>query len=204
MNSSASFNLKSDAVHTASNLRYLTAVGAVTLGLILAYFLISQGSLSGLLVSGGEENVDYQLVLVKGVIIDSTSHSPVVLLEDSVETVLPIWIGYSEAFSIQRSLARQKPERPMTHDLFKYLFDSFDVEIEKVLITKVVKNTFYADIYVNQKDKATVVLDSRPSDAIALAVRYGAAIYVHKEVLENYGVKSDPKKRNRMPERRKI
>lgn len=101
--------------------------------------------------------------------------------------VLPIVIGISEAQSITMALNKIDPERPLSHDLFKTVMDNFQASVIKVIISKYDNGTFFADLYLNTND-GTLILDSRPSDAIALAIRYKAPIYVNKEIMAEAGV----------------
>lgn len=103
---------------------------------------------------------------------------------------LPIIIGTFEAQAIALELESIKPPRPMTHDLLKNLVLSFNSDVQKVVINDLNEGTFYAQIHYN-KDDNKVQLDARPSDAIALAIRFGAPIYVEQKVLEEAGIETD-------------
>ena len=109
------------------------------------------------------------------------------LSENENGPVLPIVIGISEAQSITMALNKIDPERPLSHDLFKSIMDNFQATVVKVIISKYENGTFFADLYLNTND-GTLILDSRPSDAIALAIRYKAPIYVNKDIMEEAGV----------------
>ena len=102
---------------------------------------------------------------------------------------LPIIIGSFEAQAIALELENIKPPRPMTHDLLKNLILSFDSEVQEVYINELSEGTFYAQI-IFEKESQVVELDARPSDAIALAVRFGADIFVDSSVLEEAGITS--------------
>ncbi len=102
---------------------------------------------------------------------------------------LPIIIGSFEAQAIALELENIKPPRPMTHDLLKNMVLSFDSEVSEVFINELSEGTFYA-LIVFEKDGQMVELDARPSDAIALAVRFGADIFVNSEVLDEAGISS--------------
>ncbi|MDR9416493.1 MAG: bifunctional nuclease family protein [Gracilimonas sp.] len=104
---------------------------------------------------------------------------------------LPIIIGSFEAQAIALELENIKPPRPMTHDLLKNLMHSFDTDIQQVYINDLSEGTFYAQIIYERENKK-VQLDARPSDAIALAVRFKAPIYVNSEVLEEAGISTEP------------
>jgi bifunctional DNase/RNase len=114
------------------------------------------------------------------VAIDPTSGSPVVLLEDPNQGVaLPIWIGPAEAQAIDVQLSGDTPPRPLTHDLMKAMFDRIGVGLQRVVIRDLREGTYFADVVLEQ-DGEEMVIDSRPSDAIALAVRFGQPIFVER------------------------
>jgi len=120
---------------------------------------------------------------VKGLILDPVSKMPIVVLRDEEgEKLLPIWIGFFEANAIAIELERVKTPRPMTHDLIKNIVDTFGASVQKIAITKLADSTYYALIALNA-GKRTVEIDARPSDAIALALRFGSPIYVEEEVI---------------------
>tara|TARA_A100001015_G_scaffold124868_1_gene138389 strand:+ start:815 stop:1297 length:483 start_codon:yes stop_codon:yes gene_type:complete len=119
-----------------------------------------------------------------GLGFDPKNMSPIILLKDTEErNFLPIWIGMFEAAAIAMELQDFKPPRPMTHDLLTKVITSLNGEIKKVVISEVVENTFYAVIEVLTKDKKLLKIDSRPSDAIAVAVRVSVDIYVSESVM---------------------
>src|SRR4030042_2846133 len=123
-------------------------------------------------------------VKVKGIVVDPKASNPVVVLVDlSGRKVLPIWIGVFEAEAISRGLEDVVTLRPMTHDLMKQILDTFQVSLTRVVINDLKENTFYANLYINVGGKELIV-DSRPSDAIALAVRVKAPIFVAEPVIE--------------------
>ncbi len=129
---------------------------------------------------------------IKGLVVDPISKMPIVVLEDPIsEQILPIWIGVFEANAIALSLEGIPTPRPMTHDLMKNFLDELNIKVEKIVVNDVRDNTFYAIIYLAQNDIHYQV-DSRPSDAIALALRVQAPIYVSDEVLRKaHGLKFD-------------
>ncbi len=96
---------------------------------------------------------------------------------------LPIWIGKPEADSIALALGKVITPRPLTHDLIKNVFDSMDVKATRVVITEIIENTYYALIYVNDGARE-ITIDSRPSDAVAVALRVQVPIFVEEDVLE--------------------
>jgi len=120
---------------------------------------------------------------VKGLVVDPISKMPIVVLENPRdEQILPIWIGVFEANAIALTIENIPTPRPMTHDLLKSFLDKLDIAIEKIVVTDVRNNTFYAMIHCLRQGQALVV-DSRPSDAIALALRTCSPIYVDEEVV---------------------
>lgn len=121
---------------------------------------------------------------IKGLVLDPISKMPIVVLEDpDSERMLPIWIGVFEANAIALKMENIATPRPMTHDLLRSFFEKFEISLEKILVNDVRNNTFYALLYCRKGDDK-FVLDSRPSDAIALALRMGAPIFVRDEVVD--------------------
>ena len=107
-----------------------------------------------------------------------------VLLRDNRGRRVPIWVGQFEAWAISTALENDAPERPMTHDLFKLLLEKMDATVERVIIDDLWNETFYAKVGVVRADGETLELDARPSDAIALAVRFHAPIYMAENVMD--------------------
>jgi bifunctional DNase/RNase len=125
---------------------------------------------------------------IYGINLDLFSSSPIVILKVEDENrYLPIWIGQPEARSILMKLQNQEFSRPLTHDLAVNLVNELGGSMEKVTVTELRDSTFFATISV-QIDGRTVEIDSRPSDAIALAVRSGAEIFAADEVIEEAAV----------------
>ena len=123
-------------------------------------------------------------VKVMGIVVDPKASNPVVVLVDlSGQKALPIWIGVFEAEAISRGLEDVVTLRPMTHDLMKQILDTFQVTLNRVVIHDLKENTFYANLYLDVEGEELIV-DSRPSDAIALAVRVKAPIFVSESVIE--------------------
>lgn len=123
-------------------------------------------------------------VKVMGIVVDPKASNPVVVLVDlSGQKALPIWIGVFEAEAISRGIEEVVTLRPMTHDLMKQILDTFQVTLTRVVIHDLKDNTFYAHLYLNVEGEELIV-DSRPSDAIALAVRVKAPIFVTESVIE--------------------
>ncbi len=109
------------------------------------------------------------------------------LKEKFGERTLPIWIGDNEAMAIAMSLEGIKPPRPLTHDLIKILLDAFKSRVTKIVINDLQNETYYARIYL-ESDSEIFSVDARPSDSIALALRYGAAIFVEDNIMEKNGL----------------
>ncbi|RMG00597.1 MAG: bifunctional nuclease family protein [Acidobacteria bacterium] len=125
-------------------------------------------------------------VKVGALIMDPNSNTPIVVLKGvESEAVLPIWVGAYEANAIALELEKVVPQRPMTHDLLKNTILELGYRVERVIVTDLKDNTFYAVIeLVNQENGEKVQIDSRPSDAIALALRMDSPIYVDQKVLD--------------------
>ncbi len=120
---------------------------------------------------------------VNTILFDSRNSSYIVVLKDEAGSkILPIWVGAAEGNSIALAISKVKPGRPMTHDLIASIFDRLEVEIARVVISDLIDNTFYASLYLLHDGKEFHI-DSRPSDAIAVAVRIGAPVFVAEEVL---------------------
>jgi bifunctional DNase/RNase len=122
-------------------------------------------------------------VRVQSLGLDQQTKSPVVILqEDGGERVLPIWIGPAEASAIAMEMAGMKFPRPLTHDLFPLLIRGLGGTLTRVLITRVQENTYYAELVVQRGDEVFMV-DARPSDSIAIALRMQAELYAGDELL---------------------
>lgn len=118
-----------------------------------------------------------------GVRVELPGNQPIVLLKEREgERYLPIWIGTSEATAIAFALQGVVTARPMTHDLMKNMLDELNVRVDRILITELREGTFYAVIEL-ARDGTSFEISSRPSDAIALAVRLGVPIFAHEDVL---------------------
>ncbi len=123
------------------------------------------------------------LMKIKGLVVEPLSKMPIVVLEDPLsDRILPIWIGVFEANAIALSLEGVATPRPMTHDLIKNFLDQLSIYVERVVINDVRDNTFYAIIHCHHNN-IPYMIDSRPSDAIALALRANVPIYVEEEVI---------------------
>jgi bifunctional DNase/RNase len=120
---------------------------------------------------------------VNGLAIDSASKMPVVILTDSEEKFfLPIWIGVYEADAILIALEDIPTPRPMPHELISNIFNTLNIKVDRIVINEIKDNTFYAKIHLI-KDQNEYEIDSRPSDAIAIALRTGAAIFVTEKII---------------------
>src|SRR5688500_3424025 len=127
-------------------------------------------------------------VKVQSLGLDRTSNTPVVILQEKDGTrVLPIWIGPGEASAIAMELAGMKFSRPLTHDLFTSVIKGLGGQLRRVMITKVVDNTYYAELIV-QRGNETISIDARPSDSIAIALRTEATIFTTEDLLENTSI----------------
>ena len=122
-----------------------------------------------------------------------TGQHVVILKEKSAERYLPIWIGINEANAIALKITGITPERPITHDLLANVLSAVDATVERIVVTSLSNEVFYARILA-RCDGKSLEIDSRPSDAIAVAVRVGAAIFVAGEVLDKAGVLPEPDK----------
>jgi len=124
-------------------------------------------------------------MVVHGITLDPVSQMPIVVLKakDDDETVLPIWIGIFEADSILRELQKVEPPRPMTYELMKNVITQMGGVVDKVIINDLRDSTYYAEVHVLQGNNL-LIIDSRPSDAINIALRFSAPIFVEESVLE--------------------
>ncbi len=123
-------------------------------------------------------------VNIAGMTMDPASNTPIIILKlVNGEQAIPIWIGLLEATSIASALRNIKFDRPMTHDLFKNFVEGLNMDVAKVEVCDLKDNTFYAKIYFMSEEK-NFSMDARPSDAIAIALRFRAPIYVDDKVIE--------------------
>jgi len=124
-------------------------------------------------------------VKIFGLALDEQSQVPILILKDMEEKrVLPIWIGAMEAMSISISLNKIEMARPLTHDLMIKVLETIGAKITKVAVVDLREGTYYAELYI-EKDEEVYVIDSRPSDAIALAIRCNAPIFANEQLLED-------------------
>ncbi len=138
---------------------------------------------------------------IQAIALDPVSNSPVMILkEEEGERVLPIWIGLLEATAIATKLENIQFSRPMTHDLMINILDHLGIKIPRIEVCDLKDNTYYALITLNI-DGREVQIDARPSDAVAIAIRTGAEIWVHEEVLQkSKALEEEAKKESSTPE----
>lgn len=124
-------------------------------------------------------------VKIRALMMDPNSGTPIIILKDvNSETMLPIWVGAYEANAIALEIEKIAPPRPMTHDLLRNLIVELGMRVERVVVTSLRDNTFYAVIELTSGTGDPMRLDSRPSDAIALALRADCPIFVDLEVIQ--------------------
>ena len=125
---------------------------------------------------------------VTGVRVELPSNTPIVLLREQTGTrFLPIWVGAMEAMAISSALDGIEPARPMTHDLLRSVIETMSGSVERVVVTELRNNVYYADLVLTAGENELVV-SSRPSDAIALAVRTGAPVFAQRAILDAVGI----------------
>ena len=121
---------------------------------------------------------------IRGLMIDPTNNIPIVVLKDvDGNAVLPIWVGMPEANAIALEIAKESTARPMTHDLIRNMLFGLDAGVKKVVVCDLKEDTYYAVIWV-ERDGKLIAVDSRPSDALAIALRLDCPIYVEDSVLK--------------------
>ena len=124
-------------------------------------------------------------VKIRALMMDPNSGTPIIILKDvNSETMLPIWVGAYEANAIALEIEKIAPPRPMTHDLLRNLIIELGLTVDRVVVTSLRDNTFYAVIELTSGEGDAMRLDSRPSDAIALALRADCPIFVDLEVIQ--------------------
>ncbi len=132
---------------------------------------------------------------VMGIALDTRTGSPIVVLHDKENRkALPIWIGSAEASSIIRKIENLTVSRPMTHDLIINIIEKVGYTLDRVEINDVEKDTYYATLFLTDKENNVIEIDSRPSDAIAIAIRVDAPIFVTANVISNGSVSTDTAK----------
>ena len=123
-------------------------------------------------------------VRIRGLMMDPATNMPIVVLKDvASDTVMPIWVGIFEANAIAIEIEKVSAPRPMTHDLIRNLIHHMNAELDHVVITELKDDTFFAQLWLRQEGEP-VVIDARPSDAIALALRADCPIFVTEQVLQ--------------------
>jgi len=131
---------------------------------------------------------------IRGLVMDPVTNMPIVILKDvGGNSVLPIWVGIYEANAIALEIEKVTTPRPMTHDLLKNLLLGLETHVQKVVVSELRDDTFYALIWL-ERDGQMMSIDSRPSDALALALRVDCPIFVEDEVLKsskNSGTSTD-------------
>lgn len=141
---------------------------------------------------------------IRGLMMDPVTNMPIVILKDSgSDTVLPIWVGVYEANAIALEIEKVSTPRPMTHDLIKNVLTGLDAEVHKVVVTELKDDTFYAVIWL-EREGHIISVDSRPSDALALALRVDCPIFVDDEVIKNSKLATNLSSRNTDEELRKM
>src|SRR5215467_11631087 len=122
---------------------------------------------------------------IRGLTMDPITNMPIVILKEAIGTgILPIWVGVYEANAILLEIEKVVTPRPMTHDLLKNVLVGLETHVRKVVVTTIKDDTFYAVIWI-ERDGTLVSIDSRPSDALALALRIDCPIYVEDGVLKS-------------------
>src|ERR1700720_1348194 len=140
---------------------------------------------------------------IRGLLMDPVSNMPIVILKDVAgESVLPIWVGVYEANAIALEIEKVTTPRPMTHDLIKNVLVGLETQVHKVVVTELREDTFYAVIWI-ERQGSVISIDSRPSDALALALRVDCPIFVEDEVLKNSKVSSAISEKSTSEELRK-
>jgi bifunctional DNase/RNase len=128
------------------------------------------------------EEVEMQ---IRGLMMDPVTNMPIIVLKDiASDLVLPIWVGIFEANAIALELEKTATPRPMTHDLMQNITRGLNAQVRKIVVSELRDDTFYSVIWMDHAGE-TVAIDARPSDAIALALRWDCPIYVNRTVLEN-------------------
>ena len=122
-------------------------------------------------------------VYVSGLAFDTVTNAPVVLLKErDGSRVLPIWIGMNEASVIALEISGVQYKRPLTHDLMKAVLNGFNASLQKIIVSSLRDNTFYAKFYILASENAIIEIDARPSDSIAMALKMNAPIYISDDL----------------------
>ena len=140
---------------------------------------------------------------IRGLMMDPVTNMPIVILKDvASDMVLPIWVGVYEANAIALEIEKVTTPRPMTHDLIKNVLVGLESQVHKVVVTELRDDTFFAVIWL-ERDGHVISVDSRPSDALALALRVDCPIYVEDQVLKSSKLAANPSDRVTSEELRK-
>ncbi len=133
---------------------------------------------------------------IRGLMMDPVTNMPIVVLKDvQGQAILPIWVGVYEANAIALEIEKVQTPRPMTHDLLKNVLLGLEVRVQKIVVSDLKDDTFYALIWV-EREGQMMTIDSRPSDALALALRMDCPIFVDETVLKNSKISSAFTERN--------
>lgn len=139
-------------------------------------------------------------VRIRGLMMDPATNMPIVVLKDvHSDAVMPIWVGIFEANAIAIEIAKETTQRPLTHDLTRNLIRHLDAELEKVVITDLRDDTFFASLWLRRQGEP-IVVDVRPSDGIALALRADCPIFVSEKVMESSKLNSAANSESVSPE----
>jgi len=140
---------------------------------------------------------------IRGLMMDPVTNQPVVVLKDvEGSSILPIWVGIFEANAIALEIEKVQTPRPMTHDLLKNVLLGLQVHVNKVVVNELKDDTFYALIWI-ERDGQLMAIDSRPSDALALALRLDCPIFVEEDVLKHSRISSATTEKTSSEELRK-
>jgi uncharacterized protein len=141
---------------------------------------------------------------IRTLMMDPVSQMPIVILRDvGGDAMLPIWVGPFEANAIAMEIEKMSTPRPMTHDLIKTMLTGLGTTVKKVVVSELKDDTFYAMIWM-ERDGQTVAIDSRPSDALALALRLDCPIYVDEQVLKSSRMAANANDKNNAEEFRRV
>lgn len=131
-------------------------------------------------------------VTIEGVVLDLKSNLPIIILKDEKQRVLPISVGIFEAQAIAFALEKMRIPRPLTHDLISSIIEEFGANLVRIEITELKGNTYFAQLILRTKESEEIKIDSRPSDAIAIALRLKAPIYAEESLLIRKDIQSRP------------
>lgn len=162
--------------------------------LVAAALALTAQAGPGMSAEGGGEEKEVE-VEIKGFLFDQEAQAPVVLLEDKADkSLIPLWIGLCEARSIEIGRSEVVPPRPLTYDMMAAVFRTLKAKVDKVVIVDLRDQVYYAQVFVSANGTVSII-DARPSDAIALAERMSAPIYVSRSVMDKASVISPGKEK---------